>query len=49
MTIANATRKVAEITYAGKLFSFEDDVVVAKALKFCETHCLGAPIQNRER
>jgi len=36
MTIANAARELAEITYTRKLLSFENDVVVTKALEFCE-------------
>ena len=42
--IVRAARKLAEIIYFRDLFGFEDDVIVAETLKFCELcgHFLGA-------
>ena len=37
VAVADATRKVAEVTDAGKLIDFKDKIIVSEALEFSET------------
>src|SRR5215831_15850975 len=46
MTITDATRKATEVVDRGQLLSFKNEVIVAEALKFCETHIWSAPARR---
>ena len=38
MTIADTTCKISGIDATGELFGFENQIIISKALEFCESH-----------
>jgi hypothetical protein len=46
VTIADATREIAEISNCGELFCFENQIVISEALKLCESHIWSAPAER---